>query len=98
VLRRAVERFPEDLRLRIQLASVLDRRGSPGEATALIEKALAAPPSQEASASRYLYNAVRLDEFAETRKFLEENSQSRLQVLAQALNAPPQAPGTGVGQ
>lgn len=98
VLRRAVERFPEDLRLRIQLAAVLDRRGSPGEATALIEKALAASPSQESSASRYLYNAVRLDEFAETRKFLEENSQSRLQVLAQALGAPPQAPGTGVGR
>ncbi len=98
VLRRAVERFPEDLRLRIQLAAVLDRRGSPGEATALIEKALAASPSQESSASRYLYNAVRLDEFAETRKFLEENSRSRLQVLAQALGAPPQAPGTGVGR
>ncbi|HEY0510669.1 MAG TPA: tetratricopeptide repeat protein [Thermoanaerobaculia bacterium] len=98
VLRKAVERFPDDLRLRIQLASVLDRRGSPAEATALIEKALAAPPSPEASASRYLYNAVRPEEFAETRKFLDENSRSRLQVLAQALNAPGDAAGTGVAR
>ena len=97
-LRKAVERFPDDLRLRIQLAAVLDRRGSPGEATAVIEKALAATPSQEASASRYLYNSVRLEEFAETRKLLDESSQSRLQGLAQALGAPPQAPGTGVGR
>ena len=77
---------------------MLDRRGAPGEATALIEKALAAAPSQEASASRYLYNAVRPEEFMATRKFLDENSQSRLQVLAQALGAPPTAAGTGVAR
>jgi tetratricopeptide (TPR) repeat protein len=97
-LRTAAERFPDDLRLRVQLAAVLDRRGAPGEATALIEKALAASPSQEASASRYLYNAVRPEEFMATRKFLNENSQSRLQVLAQALGTPPAAAGTGVAR
>jgi tetratricopeptide (TPR) repeat protein len=99
ILRQAVERFPDDLRLRIQLAAMLDRRGAPGEATALIEKALATPASGEASASRYLYNAVRADEFGSTRTFLDENSKSRLQVLAQALNAPPAAAaGTGVAR
>jgi Tfp pilus assembly protein PilF len=97
-LRTAVERFPDDLRLRVQLAAVLDRRGAPGEATALIEKALAASPSQEGSASRYLYNAVRPEEFMATRKFLNENSQSRLAVLAQALGTPPAAAGTGVAR
>lgn len=99
VLREGIQRFPGDLRLRIQLAAVLDRRGAPGEATALIEKALTASSSGEASNSRYLYNAVRADEFAQTRTFLDENSKSRLQVLAQALNAPPaDAQGTGVAR
>jgi tetratricopeptide (TPR) repeat protein len=97
VLRQGIERFPDDLRLRIQLAVALDRRGAPGEATALIEKALAKPAPREAGAARYLYNAVRADEFASTRTFLDENSKSRLQVLAQALSAPPaETAGTGV--
>ncbi len=97
VLRQGIERFPDDLRLRIQLAAALDRRGAPGEATALIEKALATSAPRESGASRYLYNAVRADEFATTRTFLDENSKSRLQVLAQALSAPPSdTAGTGV--
>ena len=91
-------RFPEDLRLRIQLAAVLDHRGAPGEATALIEKSLEALPSQEAAASRYLYNSARPEQFGETRRFLDENSQSRLQVLAQALGAPQAETGTGVAR
>ena len=99
VLRQGIERFPDDLRLRIQLAAVLDRRGAPGEATALIEKALATSVPREAGASRYLYNAVRADEFAPTRTFLDENSKSRLQVLAQALSAPPaETAETGVAR
>jgi len=98
VLRKAVERVPDDLRLRIQLAAALDRRGAPGEATAIIEKALASLPSQEAAASRYLYNAARPEEFAETRKFLDENSRSRFQVLAQALGTPQAETGTGVAR
>ena len=97
VLRQAVERFPEDLRLRIQLAAVLDRRGAPGEATALLEKALASPKTGEVSNARYLYNAVRVDELAQTRAFLDESSKSRLQTLAQALNAPLADTQTGTG-
>jgi tetratricopeptide (TPR) repeat protein len=99
LLREAIERFPDDLRLRIQLAALLDRRGAPGEATALLDKLLSAPLSREAGSSRYLYNAVRVDEFASTRTFLDENAKSRLQVLAQALNAPPaEGAGTGVAR
>lgn len=101
VLRQAVERFPGDLRLRIQLAAVLDRRGAPGEATALIEKALESSGSSaktgDVSTARYLYNAVRADEFAPTRTYLDESSKSRLQMLAQALNAPPADAQTGTG-
>src|SRR5436305_9041692 len=99
LLREAIDRFPDDLRLRIQLAALLDRRGAPGEASALLDKILSAPLSREAGSSRYLYNAVRADEFASTRSFLDENSKSRLQVLAQALNAPPSdGAGTGVAR
>ncbi|HET9212738.1 MAG TPA: tetratricopeptide repeat protein [Thermoanaerobaculia bacterium] len=101
VLRQAIERFPGDLRLRIQLAAVLDRRGAPGEATALIEKAIESSSTGakagEASSARYLYNAVRADEFAQTRSYLDESSKSRLQTLAQALNAPPADAQTGTG-
>ena len=44
LLREAIDRFPDDLRLRIQLASVLDRRGAPGEASALLDKAALGAP------------------------------------------------------
>jgi tetratricopeptide (TPR) repeat protein len=105
VLRQAVARFPDDLRLCIQLAAVLDRRGAPGEATALVEKALeSSDPSADSSvkagevaSSRYLYNTVRADELASTRAFLDESSKSRLQTLAQALNAPPADAQAGTG-
>jgi tetratricopeptide (TPR) repeat protein len=98
VLRQALKRYPNDLRLHVQLAAVLDRRGAPGEATALVEKALSLPMGEEASA-RFLYNTVRPDAFAAARTFLDENSRSRLPVLAQALGAPPPpAAATGVGR
>jgi tetratricopeptide (TPR) repeat protein len=98
VLRQALKRYPNDLRLHVQLAAVLDRRGAPGEATALVEKALSLPAGEEASA-RFLYNTVRPDAFAAARTFLDENSRSRLPVLAQALGAPPPpAAATGVGR
>ena len=96
VLRKGVERYPDDIRLKIQLAAVLDRRGAAGEATAIVEKLLASRPSDEASA-RYLYNTVRPEAFEPARSFLAENSRSRLPVLAQALNAPV-ASGTGLGR
>ncbi|MBW8874653.1 MAG: tetratricopeptide repeat protein [Acidobacteria bacterium] len=97
VLRQALRRYPNDLRLHVQLAAVLDRRGAPGEATALVEKALTLPAGEEAAA-RFLYNTVRPDAFAAARAFLDENSRSRLPVLAQALGAPPAPAGTGVGR
>jgi tetratricopeptide (TPR) repeat protein len=98
VLRRALERFPDDARLTIQLAAVLDRKGKGREATVLVAKILASPASREASSSRYLYNTVRPEAFAEARTFLAENSRSRLSVLAQALTAQVELTLTGVGR
>jgi Flp pilus assembly protein TadD len=97
VLRRALERFPDDARLTIQLAAVLDRRGEAREATALIEKILTAS-TRESVSSRYLYNTVRPDAFAESRSFLDENARARLPVLAQALSVAVNASGTAVGR
>jgi len=85
VLRAGLERFAGDVRLHIQLAAVLDRRGAQAEATALVEKALSVPPSREAS-SRYLYNTVRREAFDEARTVIDESSRSRLSVLALALS------------
>lgn len=96
VLRAGIERFPQDARLHIQLASVLDRRGEPGEAAVLVEKVLSFPQGESDSA-RYLYNAVRPENFAEARLFLDENSRSRLPMLSQALGVPTAA-GSEVGR
>jgi len=98
VLRRALERFPDDARLTIQLAAVLDRKGEGREATALVAKILASPSSREASSSRYLYNTVRPEAFAEARSFLAENSRTRLPVLAQALTSQADMALTAVGR
>lgn len=96
VLRSGLERFPQDARLHIQLASVLDRRGEPGEAALLVEKVLTLPQG-ESDAARFLYNTVRPEMFAEARSFLAENSRSRLPMLAQALGVPTAA-GSEVGR
>lgn len=89
VLRRALQAYPDDPRFYIQLAALLDRRGAAREATELVEKVLSAPPQRVSASGRYLYNQFPPDAFTEARAFLEENSRSRLPVLAQALNAPP---------
>ncbi|HEY7213054.1 MAG TPA: tetratricopeptide repeat protein, partial [Thermoanaerobaculia bacterium] len=98
VLRQALERFPDDARLTIQLAAALDRKGEGREATVLIAKILASPSSREASSARYLYNTVRPEAFAEARSFLAENSRTRLPVLAQALTSQADVAITEVGR
>jgi tetratricopeptide (TPR) repeat protein len=89
VLRRAVQQYPYDTRFHIQLAAVLDRRGAAKEATEMIEKILTSSIHDQDAAERYLYNKLPPEAFTEARVFLDENSKSRLPVLAQALNAPP---------
>lgn len=87
VLRKALERFPQDHRIHVQLAAVLDRRGSLQEGRDLVEKAAELPPLR-AESDRLLYNIVRPDMFAEARMVLADSMRSRLPVLAQALGTP----------
>jgi tetratricopeptide (TPR) repeat protein len=86
-LEAAIQRFPDDARLYVELASVLDRKGEVRGAQAVMEKVLAMKPSAQDS-SRLLYNTTRQETFAEARRFLDENAHSRLSLLAEALGAP----------
>lgn len=91
VLRAGLGRYPDHVRLHVELASVLDHRGSFGEARTLMEKVVALPPGSSGTGGdneRLLYNSVRPEAFAEARSILEDNSRSRLPVLAQALGTP----------
>ncbi|MES1242958.1 MAG: tetratricopeptide repeat protein, partial [Acidobacteriota bacterium] len=87
VLRAGLGRYPDHVRLHVELASVLDHRGSFGEARTLLEKIVALPPNSGDN-ERLLYNSVRPEAFSEARSILEDNSRSRLPVLAQALGTP----------
>ena len=97
-LQAAVVRFPEDARLYVQLASVLDRKGEIRRAQQVMEKVGSLPPAAEES-GRYLYNTVRDETFFEARKFLDDNARSRRAILAQALGVPTRGSlALGVGQ
>jgi len=92
VLEAAVQRFPSDPRLYVQLASVLDRAGQARTAQDLMDKVMALKQQQTPeTAARFLYNTVRDQTFQAARRFLDENAQSRLPVLAQALDTPNKA-------
>lgn len=91
VLEAAVQRFPSDPRLYVQLASVLDRAGQARTAQDLMDKVMALKQQTPETAARFLYNTVREETFQAARRFLDENAQSRLSVLAQALDTPNKA-------
>jgi tetratricopeptide (TPR) repeat protein len=93
VLRAGLGRYPDHVRLHVELALVLDHLGSFGEARTLLEKVVALP-ANSGDNERLLYNSVRPEAFSEARSILEDNSRSRLPVLAQALGAPV-SPGSG---
>jgi tetratricopeptide (TPR) repeat protein len=95
-LRAGRSRFPDDSRLAIQLAALLDRKGAGKEAAALVDKVLSEPAGQGTS-GRFLYNTVRQELFAPGRTFLTETSRSRFPVLGQALAAAPTAAGQEAG-
>jgi tetratricopeptide (TPR) repeat protein len=90
VLEAALKRFPNDPRFYVQLAAVLDRAGQARTAQDLMEKVTALQQTPE-TAARYYYNSVREETFQAARRFLNENAQSRLAVLAQALDTPNKA-------
>jgi len=87
VLEAALQRFPNDARLYVELAAVLDRKGEMRGAQAVMDKVLALKPSADDS-SRLLYNTTRQETFAQARQFLDENARSRLSLLAEALSVP----------
>lgn len=87
VLRSGLGRYPDHVRLHLELSSVLDRRGSFGEAKTLMQK-IVSLPAGSGDAERLLYNSVRPETFLEARTILEDNTRSRLSVLAQALGTP----------
>lgn len=91
VLRNGLGRYPDHVRLHLELSSVLDRRGSFGEAKTLMQKIVSLPAGSSGSSAdneRLLYNSVRPETFLEARTILEDNTRSRLSVLAQALGTP----------
>jgi len=91
VLEAAIQRFPSDPRLYVQLASVLDRAGQARSAQDLMDKVMELKQQAPETAARFLYNTVRDETFQAARRFLDENAQSRLSVLAQALDTPNKA-------
>jgi tetratricopeptide (TPR) repeat protein len=88
VLEDALKRFPEDARLYVQLAAVLDRKGEMRAAQSVMEKVLTLKPPMHDESARLLYNTTRQETFAEARHFLDENARSRLSLLAEALSVP----------
>jgi tetratricopeptide (TPR) repeat protein len=97
VLEAAIERFPADPRLYVQLSSVLDRAGQARSAQDLMDKVMELKQQPPATAARFLYNTIREETFLAARLFLDENAQSRLSVLAQALDTPNKASVGAVG-
>jgi tetratricopeptide (TPR) repeat protein len=91
VLRAGLVRFPESVRMHVQLAAVLDRQGKIREARQLVEQvpALHAGHDEEA---RFRYNSTGGDGVAVSRTFFEENASSRMRVLADALAKSAAAP------
>lgn len=91
VLESAIERFPGDPRLYVQLASVLDRMGQARSAQDLMDRVMELKQQPPAAEARFLYNTIREEMYQAARRFLDENAQSRFSVLAQALDTPNKA-------
>jgi tetratricopeptide (TPR) repeat protein len=91
VLRAGAARYPQSVRMRVQLAAVLDRRGKIREARSVIEEIPTLQPGPEEEA-RFRYNSSGGDSVAASLTFFEENASARMRVLAEALattSAPP---------
>lgn len=97
VLRAGLARFPESIRMHVQLAAVLDREGKIREARQLVEKVPALHPGREEEA-RFRYNSTAGDGVAVSRTFFEENASSRMRVLADALAKSAAAPAEAAAQ
>ncbi|MDX1502304.1 MAG: tetratricopeptide repeat protein [Thermoanaerobaculia bacterium] len=92
LLREAVEALPEEQEPRIQLAALLDTRGRPKEAVAVLAGLRPAPEGRRSP--RFLYDQWPREGVEEGRAKLRAMMQERLDLLAAALRS---LPAEGVG-
>jgi tetratricopeptide (TPR) repeat protein len=91
-LRAGIEHYPDAVRMRVQLAALLDRQGKIREGRQLVEEI---PTLQAVSAdegARFRYNSTSAESVAVSRSFFDENASSRMRVLAEALARTAAAP------
>ncbi|MEA2694082.1 MAG: Tetratricopeptide repeat [Acidobacteriota bacterium] len=84
VLKEGITKFPNEPRLYIELASVLERRGQWGAAAQMAEKVQSLPLGAEESA-RFRYSRWGPEALFALRASLRETSDARLALLSQAL-------------
>jgi tetratricopeptide (TPR) repeat protein len=89
VLRAGLLRFPQSVRLHVQLAALLDRQGKAREAREVIAAVaeLDVDAEEAHDDARFRYNATNTDAVAVSRTFFEENASSRMPLLATVLAA-----------
>jgi tetratricopeptide (TPR) repeat protein len=85
VLRAGIVRFPRTVRMRLQLAALLDREGKIREGRQVIEEIPALEVGTVEEGARFRYNNTTAESVAVSRSFFEENASSRMRVLAEAL-------------
>jgi tetratricopeptide (TPR) repeat protein len=92
VLRAGMERYPETVRMRVQLAALLDRQGKIREGRQVAEEIPTLNVGSVEEGARFRYNNTTAESVAPSRSFFEENATSRMRVLAEALARTAEAP------
>jgi tetratricopeptide (TPR) repeat protein len=92
VLRAGLARYPQSVRMRVQLAALLDREGKIRQGRQVIEEIPTLQVGSAEEASRFRYNNTTADSVAASRNFFEQNASSRMRVLADALARTAAAP------
>ncbi|HEY6320924.1 MAG TPA: tetratricopeptide repeat protein [Thermoanaerobaculia bacterium] len=85
VLRAGMVRFPRTVRMRLQLAALLDRQGKIREGRQVIEEIPTLEVGTVEEGARFRYNNTTAESVAVSRSFFEENAASRMRVLAEVL-------------
>ena len=86
VLRAGLVRFPQSVRMRVQLAAALDRQGKIREGRQVVEEIPAMKPNPVQEGARFRYNTSSSDTVAVSRGFFDDNAASRMRSLAEALD------------
>jgi tetratricopeptide (TPR) repeat protein len=85
VLRAGMVRFPRTVRMRLQLAALLDRQGKIRDGRQVVEEIPALEVGTVEEGARFRYNNTTAESVAVSRSFFEENAASRMRVLAEVL-------------